>query len=161
MGEKLENNITHIAIQFYIFQTCDFVMDNSWFLWWKSNIKRDHDFDGKINIISVKSTAIKVTKGLISRNLLSVIHGGIYKNLLSHITVWKNEKFNLTKEIFRQINSLIVIHLVNCRCHFHEIFAKMREREIPTHTVDFPKFLYHNFLKNFRENNFFSKDFNM
>ena len=29
------------------------------------------------------------------------------------------------------------------------------------HTVDFTKFLYHDFLKNFRENNFFSKEFTL
>ena len=37
-----------------------------------------------------------------------------------HITLWKNQKFTLTDEIFRQINYL-VISLVDS--WFHEIFA--------------------------------------
>ena len=51
-----------------------------------------------------------------------------------HTTVWKNEKFGITKKIFRQINSL-VISLVKTllsrnfwpkivrlnRCHFHTV----------------------------------------
>ena len=57
-------------------------MNNSWCLWLKSNIKRDdHDFYGKINTFPVRSTAIEVTKGLISRNFLSVIHT-VHRNLL-------------------------------------------------------------------------------
>ena len=54
---------------------------------------------------------------------------------------------------------------------FHEKFAEvlsyddrrryieMQKNEYHHHTVDFTKFLYHNFLKNFRENNSFSKEF--
>ena len=37
-------------------------------------------------------------------------------------------------------------------------WQKFRESD-GLHTVDFTKFLYHDFLKNFRENNFFSKEF--
>ena len=41
----------------------------------------------------------------------------------NYATVWKNEKFSLTKKIFRQINSL-VIYLFSKNRYFHEIFTK-------------------------------------
>ena len=54
------------------------------------------------------------------------------------------------------------VHITTC-CIFTEFwrnigfFISLWKKQI--HTVDFTKFLYHDFLKNFRENNFLSKHF--
>ena len=49
------------------------------------------------------------------------------------------------------------------KCYFHEICVKKEwvnfRNYHTTHTVEFTKILYHSFLKNFRENTLFSKQF--
>ena len=90
--------------------------------------------------------------------LKDIFNLGITMNdaVMYHTVLWKLKKFRyFNRKKNRQINYL-VIYLV--KCYFHEIFAK---NEWVKHTVDFMIFLYHDFLKNFRENNFFSKEFTL
>ena len=39
-------------------------------------------------------------------------------------TVWKNEKFSHTKNMFCQINTLVTYLVQTLKRYFHEIFAK-------------------------------------
>ena len=58
----------------------------------------------------------------------------------------------ITKELFWRNISLFVFP--NCCVRF-----TVEITEIYSPHVEFAKFLYHDFLKNFRENNFFSEEF--
>ena len=61
------------------------------------------------------------------------------------------------RKIFRQINSLVKPLLSR---NFRQKCERENSRIFHTvHSVEFTKFLYHSFLKNFRENNLFSKGF--
>ena len=62
--------------------------------------------------------------------------------MIRYLLVTK-ERVDLTKYFFGEREFPVFPHCAVCA----------------THTVDFTKFLYHNFLKNFRENNFLSKEF--
>ena len=73
------------------------------------------------------------------------MHSVEKREIISH------QKNISSNQLFRNLFSKTVT--------FTKFLPEIGERELPIHTVDFSKFLYHEFLKNFRENNFFSKEF--
>ena len=78
-------------------------------------------------------------------------------------TVWKKEKFTAMPRNFFSSNQFGTrLKQLVWRNFCYKIVTEnsvISTLWLCTHTVDFSKFLYHDFLKNFRENNFFSKEF--
>ena len=100
----------------------------------------------------INSLVVCLEKPLLSRNFC--------RKSVEKRKIWSHQK------IFRQINYL-VISLVkallsrNFCQNVWDLLQQFAGWESSAHTVDFTKFLYHDFLKNFRENNFFSEEFSI
>ena len=112
----------------------------------------------EISVKSMHNFFVRPTSRFFSVNLVIFILYNQFHEFDDIFSFFYNA-MNIT--IFLEFNTFFVQYHILISRIFWNFTANRVEimHSVVFHSVDFMKFLYHDFLKKFRENNFFSKEF--